>query len=137
MDTEYAHKAHSRWRNKGRAAMSEVTTTVATIVEGTMRMKSRLVNFALAASLSATLPPAQAVEPVLKMDTSATQLAWGDRDISGLELGVWQVPGTMTLLCDIRNQGNDSIRYNLCFLGQQEAISIYARPIGAGEWKRI
>ena len=85
------------------------------------------------------IKPKEQIEQKLDVPKAIVKTtSWGDADSSGLQMGASQLDeNNLLVLCAIRNQGQKSVLYNLCFLGQYEGVSVSARPEGTQEWKLI
>ena len=67
-----------------------------------------------------------------------SEASWGEVDLSGLQLGAWQLqPQSPLILCVIRNQGQKSVAVNLGTLGEWDYVSVLARPAGNTKWQRL
>lgn len=64
------------------------------------------------------------------------RLEWGPV-CNGLQMAAWRNPGETRVYCVIRNQSEQSIRYNHYGLGHWEFVTVYARPAGTNEWLKL
>lgn len=69
------------------------------------------------------------------------EISWGQPDVSGLQLGIYQTKPNSTIFCIIRNQGTEKIRFSDYYLdwGAPNGISFWARPIGKEDatWTKL
>lgn len=66
-----------------------------------------------------------------------TEPVWGSADASGLQMGIWKPTQEAFISCVIKNSGKRSVRYNPCFLGYWEAVSLEARLAGSSAWAKV